>query len=155
MINMPNGLDLDLADRQLINTIQLDFPLDSRPFRTLGGQIGISEGEVIERLKRLTDLGVIRRIGPILNTNKIGGSSTLIAMRVPEDEIEEVAARINDFGEVSHNYLRPGSYNLWFTISARKKERFHEILSKISGFGYPLLDLPVKHLFKIGVKFDV
>lgn len=155
MIDRPKELDLDLADRQLINTIQLDFPLDSRPFRMLGDQIGISEGEVIERLKRLTDLGVIRRIGPILNTNKIGGSSTLVAMRVPEDEIEEVAARINDFGEVSHNYLRPGSYNLWFTISACEKERFHEILSEILGFGYPLLDLPVKHLFKIGVKFDV
>jgi len=147
--------ELDPADRRLINTIQLDFPLDSRPFRTLGDQIGISEGEVIERLKRLTDLGVIRRIGPILNTNKIGGSSTLVAIRVPAGEIEEVAARINDFGEVSHNYLRPGSYNLWFTISARDKERFHEILSEISRFGYPLLDLPVKHLFKIGVKFEV
>lgn len=147
--------ELDDADRQLINLIQLDFPLDSRPFHTLGCQIGISEAEVIDHLKRLTDIGIIRRIGPILNTKGIGGSSTLIAMQVPEDAIDDVASWINGFDEVSHNYLRPGAYNIWFTVSARSKERLHEMISEIKALGYPFLELPVKRLFKIGVKFEV
>jgi len=146
---------LDPIDRQLVNTIQLDFPLNPYPFRILGGRIGISEEEVIDRLKKLTDIGVVRKIGPILSTTAIGGSSTLIAMQVPEYEVDRVAARINEFGEVSHNYLRPGKYNLWFTISARKKERLHEIISEISELDYPFLNLPVNRLFKIGVKFEV
>ena len=146
---------LDDIDRQLINTIQLDFPLNSRPFRTLGEQIGISEEDIINHLKKLTELGAIRRIGPIVNTRGIGGFSTLIAMRVPEHEIDEVAARINSFDEVSHNYLRPSTYNLWFTVSARSRARLLEIISEIEEMGYQFLDLPVKRMFKIGVLFRV
>ncbi|MEA1966067.1 MAG: Lrp/AsnC family transcriptional regulator, partial [Euryarchaeota archaeon] len=62
-MTMTQELELDDTDRQLINLIQLDFPLDLRPFHALGDQIGISEQEVIDHLKRLTDIGVIRRIG--------------------------------------------------------------------------------------------
>lgn len=152
---MTQELELDDTDRRLINLIQLDFPLDLCPFRTLGDQIGISEQEVIEHLKRLTDIGVIRRIGPILNTKGLGGASTLIAMRVPEDAIDRVASEINDFDEVSHNYLRHGVYNIWFTVSARSKERLHEMVNEIEAIGYPFLELPVTRLFKIGVKFEV
>jgi DNA-binding Lrp family transcriptional regulator len=154
-MTMAQELELDDTDRQLINLIQLDFPLDSRPFRTLGDQIGISGAEVIDHLKKLTDIGVIRRIGPILNTKGIGGSSTLVAMQVPEDAVDRVASWINGFDEVSHNYLRPGAYNIWFTVSARSKERLHEMISEIKAFGYPFLELPVTRLFKIGVKFEV
>ncbi|MEA1908198.1 MAG: AsnC family transcriptional regulator [Euryarchaeota archaeon] len=145
--------ELDDIDRQLINIVQLDFPLDSHPFRKLGEQIGISEEEVISHLEKLTRLGAIRRIGPIIDTRKIGGFSTLIAMRVPENEINEVAIQINGFDEVSHNYLRPGTYNLWFTVSARSKTRLLEIFSEIKKTGYPFLNLPVERMFKIGVMF--
>ena len=147
--------ELDDIDRQLINTVQLDFPLNSRPFHTLGERIGVSEEDVIDHLKKLTELGAIRRIGPIINTIEIGGFSTLIAMRVPEHEIDEVAARINGFDEVSHNYLRPGTYNLWFTVSAQSKSRLLEIIGEIKEMGCPFLDLPVERMFKIGVLFRV
>jgi len=126
---------LDEVDRRLINTIQLDFPLNSRPFLALGDQIGISETDVIDHLKRLTDVG--------------------IAMRVSDDAIDEVAAQINEFDEVSHNYLRPGSYNMWFTVSARSEERLREMIREIDALGHPFLDLPVERLFKIGVRFEV
>jgi len=130
-VPFPHARRPDDTDRQLINLIQLDFPLDLCPFRTLGDQIGISEQEVIDHLKRLADIGVIRRIAPILNTKGLGGSSTLIAMRVPEDAIDSVASE------------------------ASSKERLHEMVSKIEAFGYPFLELPVTRLFKIGVKFEV
>ena len=146
---------LDDIDRQLINTVQLDFPLNPRPFRTLGEQIGVSEEDIIDHLKKLTELGAIRRIGPIINTREIGGFSTLIAMRVPEHEIDEVAARINEFDEVSHNYLRPGTYNLWFTVSAQSNSRLLEIIGEIKKTGHSFLDLPVERMFKIGVLFRV
>ena len=147
--------ELDDIDRQLINTVQLDFPLNPRPFHTLGEQIGVSEEDIIDHLKKLTELGAIRRIGPIINTREIGGYSTLIAMRVPEHEIDEVAARINEFNEVSHNYLRPGTYNLWFTVSAQSNSRLLEIIGEIKKTGYSFLDLPVERMFKIGVLFRV
>jgi len=154
-MTMAQELELDDTDRQLVNLIQLDFPLDLHPFQTLGDQIGTSEQEVIDHLRRLTDIGVIRRIGPILNTKGLGGVSTLVAMQVPEDAIDRVALWINGFDEVSHNYLRPGAYNIWFTVSASSKERLHEMVGEIEALGYPFLELPVTRLFKIGVKFEV
>ncbi|MDI6859088.1 MAG: AsnC family transcriptional regulator [Methanocellales archaeon] len=149
------AMRLDSIDKNLLNVLQDELPLVSRPFEELGKGLGISEEDVISRVKRLLEEGVIRRIGPIIDIKKLGGVSTLVAMSVPSERVDETAAMINEYPEVTHNYLRSHRYNVWFTISASSKERLEEILGEIKKLGYELIDLPATKMFKIRVKFDM
>jgi len=147
---------LDETDKKILNTIQHDFPLDTHPFLKLGGDLGISEEEVLIRLRRLQEEGAIRKIGPVINRNRVGGTSTLVAVKVPEEAIDEVVDYIDEYAEVSHNYLRPDIYNVWFTLSASDEGRIQEILRELNQkTGLEFVNLPTVRLFKIGVRFNI
>ena len=148
---------MDDIDIRLLEMVQEGFPLVRRPFQALGESLGISESEVLVRLERLKCDGLIRRIGPIMDLRKLGYSGVLVAMKVPEEKADKVADIVNEYEEVSHNYLRPNEsgYNLWFTISA-KEQRILAALDEIRlKTGMKQLVLPTIRIFKIGVKFDI
>ncbi len=156
MASSKSKVSLDETDKKILNSIQLDFPLVHRPFRHLGDWLGLKEDDVINRIKRLQADGAIRRIGPIISTKKTGGVSTLVALKAPADRVDEMAQIINRYDEVSHNYLRPAEFNIWFTLSAESEERMQEILKEIGEkTGCEVMNLPTKRLFKIGVKFNI
>ena len=148
---------MDEIDRKLLAMVQDCFPLTPRPFQDLGEALGLDEKEVIERLAVLQKEGLVRRIGPILDLRKLGRSGILAALQVPLEEADDAAEVVNEYQEVSHNYLRPNAsgYNLWFTVSA-SEERIQEILQEIKmRTGRTMLVLPTGRIFKIGVKFDI
>lgn len=151
-------MHLDPLDRVLLQQVQDDFPLDPRPYRVIGEALGMPELEVMARLAGLSRRGVIRHIAPILEPGSLGiRSSTLVAMRVPEKRMHEVAAIVNGYDGVSHNYRRDGDYNLWFTVAAAGEEELHGILEEIVRRSMippgDVLNLPMVRRFKLDVRF--
>ena len=108
---------MDAKDKLLLDLLQNNFCPVGRPFLELGKQAGLSEGAVLNRLKRLKKDKYIRYIGALINTKALGFKSQLTAFHVEKKNISRVAKIINSHPGVSHNYVRDNYYNLWFTIA--------------------------------------
>lgn len=147
---------MDAIDKKLLTIINRSLPLEERPFEVVAGQVGISEDEVISRIKDLKAAGIIRRIGGVINPRSLGWHSTLCAASIPEERIDEYAEVVNAYPEVTHNYVRTGDPNCWFTLIAPDIERLREIIREIEDrLGIKVIDLPAKRIFKIKVSFDL
>ena len=147
-------VELDARDRILLNNVQGGFPLASRPFLEIGERLSMTEGEVIARIRRLLDEGALSRFGPVLNAIALGGARTLAAMRVPPERLEEVAATVNSFDAVSHNYEREHNFNLWFVVSSEDPLGVERALSAIrEKAGLPVTDLPALEEYFVEVRF--
>ncbi|MEE4263724.1 MAG: AsnC family transcriptional regulator, partial [Desulfobacteraceae bacterium] len=143
--------ELDSTDSAILNRIQSDFPITSRPFLAVADELELTEKEVLERVARLKADGIIRRIGGNLVPGKLGFVSTLCAARVPTDKIDLFAEIVNRYPGVTHNYQRDNTYNVWFTFIAPSREEIEENLKQIakdSGVE-DILNLPATKVFKI------
>ena len=148
---------MDRNSKDLLNLIQSNFPLESRPFLKIANELNISENQVIDIIKELKNNGYIKRIGGIFDAKKLGYYSTLCAIKVPKERIAEVAKLINSNNGVTHNYIRNHSYNMWFTVIAPSIEEIKEFLNdiKINTAIEEIIELPAVNLFKINVNFNI
>lgn len=148
-------MDLSPEERTLINAYQRDFPLSPRPFSEIGAHLGLSEARVLELLEGLRDKGVLARVGAVVPPNR-AGASTLAAMEVPADQIEEVAAMVGAHAEVNHNYEREHKLNLWFVANASDAGRLAALLEEISReTGLEVVDLPLVEAYHIDLGFAI
>ena len=146
---------LDAADRALINALQEGFPLAERPYAEVGRRLGLGEDQVISHLARLLEEGVLTRFGPMFNAEALGGAVTLAALRVPEADFERIAALVNAFPEVAHNYAREDAFNMWFVVAAGSPARVGEVLADIErASGLEVLDLPRVEEFHLGLRLE-
>ena len=134
---------MDDIDREIVNGLQGGFPLCERPYASAAARFGLSEAELIERLKKLLEEDVLTRFGPLFDAERLGGAFTLCAMSVPEPDFERVAALVNAHREVAHNYEREHQLNMWFVLAARSRDDIARLIAAIEReTGYPVLDLP-------------
>ena len=147
---------MDTIDRKILGIINDTLPIAERPFQIVAQSVGISEEETIDRIKKLKAERIIRRIGAVINPRGIGWQSTLCAVDVPMERIDEFATLVGRYEEVTHNYLRDGKPNCWFTLIAPSKERLSEIIREIEQtLDIKILDLPANKVFKIRVALDI
>lgn len=142
-------------ERRLLNDFQRDFPLTPTPYAEIARALGVSEEEVLERLRVLRDTGTISRVGAVLRPRRLG-VSTLAAMAVPEERLEEVAAIVSARSEVNHNYEREHRYNLWFVAQAGNETELAQLFADIERrTRIPVLALPMLADYHIDLGFEL
>ena len=150
------GFRMDATDRALLNAIQDHFPIEVHPYKVLAEEVGTTEEDAFERIQRLRQEGIIRRLGGVFDSRRLGYYSTLCTAKVPADKISILTELLEKIPGVTHNYIRNHEYNSWFTLIARSEAVAERILHEIreaSGLT-DIYSLPATRLFKINVNFD-
>jgi DNA-binding Lrp family transcriptional regulator len=166
--------ELSVLDRAVINAFQGGFPVVERPFEPAAAAlrdrgVDVTAAELLERVRRLDEEGVLTRFGALVNAEAIGGMASLVAMHAPPERFDEVAAAVNARREVAHNYEREHPHlNMWFVVSVADgespsdlsasgetaSERIDEVLAEIEAeTGQPTYNLPKLREFRVEAKF--
>jgi siroheme decarboxylase len=150
-------LSIDEIDRAILNRIQSDFPITTRPYLSIAENLHLSEDQVIKRLTRLKKKGIIRRIGGNFVPEKLGFVSTLCAAKVSQGKIDSFARAVNRYPGVTHNYRRDNKYNIWFTFIAQSMDEIKNNLENISQETSVkgIINLPATKMYKIKAHFDL
>ncbi len=148
---------LESVDQRLLNKLQASFPLLSEPFKALGQDLGVTEAEAIQRVASLKKQNIVRQISAIFDTRRLGYTTTLVAMRFPQERLSAAARHINQHPGVSHNYARNGYFNLWFTIAVPPGEDLRGTVERLGceTSAEAVRIMPTLRFFKIGVNFDM
>ncbi len=146
------GRIMDKLDRQILDILQEEYPLQVNPYASMAKELGITEAELLDRIGQLKEKGIIRRIGAVIDGKSLGFYSTLCATSVSENRIGEVAQVINQRMEVTHNYVRDHKLNIWFTVTAESYKSALNIIKEIEEEAHiKIYAMPAKKTYKIRV----
>lgn len=145
---------MDQLDRDIINTLQHDFPVCERPFAQLAESLKSTEDELLARVQAMLDSGLLTRFGPMYNAVNMGGALSLCAMKVPKARFAEVTAQVNAFDEVAHNYQRDHEMNMWFVLATETEQELENTLAAIARrTGLHVYNMPKQKEFFVGLHF--
>ena len=150
-----NRKALSDLEKCLLDNFQSGLPLTSDPYGEIADTFGVSREDVLAALSDMKDSGVLSRVGVIAAPHKMGWS-TLAAMEVPPGRLDEVAALINGYDEVNHNYEREHDCNLWFVITAADEDAVADVLDEIAErTNLAVLNLPLEEAYHINLGFPL
>ena len=145
-------------NQKLLAIIQDGFPLVERPYLRLAEMLNcdskkdagekcanlvVTEQKVFDEVEKMRASGVIRRIGGVYDSKKLGFISRLCAGKVPASEndfsaehhaqtpMEKFAAVVNDEPAITHNYIRSHEYNVWFTVIAENESAIQSVVDRV------------------------
>ena len=129
---------MEQTDIKLLTLLQEGIPLIPEPYAEIAAGLGgsISPQEVLYRTAQWKNSGMIRRICGFFDSARLGYRSLLCAMTVAEEHLEEMAALLEGFPGITHNYLRAHTLNMWFTLCCRDSAEEDRIIGRIEASGW-------------------
>ena len=147
---------LDDINRNIINTLQYNFPLTDYPYHDAAETLGITESDLLMRIKGLLDEGFLTRFGPLFHAENMGGALSLCAMKIPENDFDKTASLVNALPEVAHNYERDHELNMWFVLATETLDDKFKSLEKIEKeTGYKVYDMPKEKEYFVGLFLNI
>ena len=132
-----------MLSQKLLAIIQDGFPLVERPYKALAEMLNVSEQDVFDEVEKMRASGVIRRIGGVYDSKKLGFISRLCAGKVPASSLdfsaephsqtpmEKFAAVVMSEPAITHNYIRSHEYNVWFTVIAENESAIQTVVDRV------------------------
>jgi DNA-binding Lrp family transcriptional regulator len=122
---------MDEIDRNIINGLHGGLAICESPYLEAAQRLGLPEDDLIARLARLLKEGVLTRVGPLYQIERMGGAFTLAALHAPADRYEQVAQCVNALPQIAHNYERDHALNMWFVIATETPDEINRVIDQI------------------------
>lgn len=129
---------MDHIDREIISASQAGLPLTPEPYQTLAEQLSISADELMQRLTRMQESGIIRRIGAIPNHYRLGYKHNgMTVWDIDDAYIDDLGQKIGALDFVSHCYHRPRHlpdwpYNLFAMVHGKTAQAAEQQIQQIA-----------------------
>lgn len=147
---------LSRDDLRILDRLHGELPLSDRPFADVAAELGLDEDLVIERVRQWLAQGLLTRFGPLYQIERAGGRFVLAAIAVPDARFDAVAAVVNAFPEVAHNYRREHRLNMWFVVAAETAAGADDALRRIeAATGLPVLAFPKEREYFVELKLPL
>ena len=147
---------LDSTDAMLIRRLHGGFPLNDTPYDEVARELGLDEADVLARLQRMLDDGVLSRFGPLFQIERAGGQFVLAAMQVPEERFDAVAEEVNALPEVAHNYRREHRFNMWFVVACATPQHANATCEHVQALtGLPVFAFPKEKEFFVELRLPI
>ena len=116
------GPRLDASEQRLVGAIRDGLSLTARPYRVVADRIGLSEAQVMERLRRLRRKGAIAHMGVVVNHHELGDrENAMVVFDVPRARVDAVGERLATAAPITRCHRRTRRppfwpYNLYCTL---------------------------------------
>ena len=139
MTNSPQQA-VDAIDRALIVATQGGLPLVARPYHAIADSLQLDPEDVLRRMRRLHEVGVIRRLGVVPNHYALGyRANGMSVWDVPDECVDQLGEAVGGFEFVSHCYRRPRRlpqwpYNLCAMVHGKSRDEVERQVAQIAAF---------------------
>lgn len=133
-----NLYKMDEIDHKILKAIKDGLPLIEDPYGEVAARVGVNRYELLERLTKMKDEGIIRRFAASIDQHKLGiKANAVVAWKVPSEAVESMARKLVESGLFSHCYERGGvpgvwEYNLYAVIHGRDRDSVTTSVSALS-----------------------
>jgi len=126
------------TDHEILRMIQDGVPVTREPFKEVAVKLGMTQEELVERVKAMNENGLIRRFSANINQRNLGiTANAVVVWNIPEEKMEAAVPVFLERGEISHIYERrvyPGrwEYNLYTVVHDYDRESVERFAKKIA-----------------------